>query len=409
MQLHEMGDFLQSLRKSKGLTQQELADLLNVSNKTVSKWENGLGIPEMSTLLLLADLYDVSVDDILRGSKKMNKVDDKPLERMQYIVHKSKHQYINHLILAFGMLILGVLGVNAVQIWIASRTLMIILAFVFVVLSFLIQLLNLLRIHYQLIELPKEDQKQTVFRFVVFTSLALVGFGFWIGIGVLFYNAWWINPAMNASLFSTILPALAIALLYTGLVFLIVKLVFKFPPALKLSRRITILLGGLLITILTPFLLIQFIPPRNLAIRLDYNAVNMSTYDITEQESGYYTLKLISLMQEARKQGQNPYEIYQIKLVPFWNNHTRMVYYHFTSPTDYELEVEADYFEDFLYPLGYSDFVFTDTQASAYWFDISDTHLAFEIYGYVFMNLFQIWMVVGVVVIIIPLFKKKAV
>ncbi len=408
MQLNEIGNFLQSLRKSKGFTQQELADLLNVSNKTVSKWENGLGIPEMSTLLLLADLYEVSVDDILRGSKKMNKVDDKPFERMQYIVHKSKHQYMNHYILSFGILLLGVLGVVALKVWIGSRTLIIVLGFAFVLLSFLIQLLNLLRIRYQLIELPKEALKEAIFRFVVFTTLVLIGFGFWLLIGVLFYQAWWINPSMDAAMFSTILPAFAIALLYTGLVFLIVKLAFKFPTSLKLSRRITILFGALLIIILIPFFLIQFIPARNLAIRLDYTAVNMSTYDITEQESGYYTLKLISLMQEARKQGQNPYEIYQIKLVPFWNTHTRMVYYHFTSPTDYELEVEANYFEDFLYPLGYSDFEFTDTQASAYWFDISDTHLAFEIYGYVFGNLFQIWMVVGVVVIILPQFKKKA-
>lgn len=39
------GEFLKSLRISKGLTQMELAEYLNVSNKTVSKWENGIGIP----------------------------------------------------------------------------------------------------------------------------------------------------------------------------------------------------------------------------------------------------------------------------------------------------------------------------------------------------------------------------
>lgn len=407
MQLNEMGDFLQSLRKSKGLTQQELADLINVSNKTVSKWENGLGIPEMSTLLLLADLYEVSVDDILRGSKKMNKADDKPLERMHYIVHKSKHQYINHLILAFGILILGVLGVIAVQVWIASRTLTIVLAFVFVVLSFLIQLLNLLRIHYQLIELPKEEQKQRVFRFVVFTSLALVGFGLWVLISALLYQAWGMDASMDAAMFSTFLPALAIALLYMGVIILIVKLVFKFPPSLKLPRRVTLLIGGLFLTIILPFLVLKVIPARTLAIQLDYHALNLSTYDRTEQEKGYYTLKLISMMKEAREQGQDPFNVYEIRLVPLLNTHTRMVYYHFTSPTDYELEVEADYFEDFLYPLGYSNFEFTDTQAKAYWFDINDNQLALELYGYVFGSLFQVWILLGVVVIIIPPFKKK--
>lgn len=54
MDAARVGDFLASLRKSKGYTQQEVADELNVSNKTVSKWEQGGGFPEITVLPALA-------------------------------------------------------------------------------------------------------------------------------------------------------------------------------------------------------------------------------------------------------------------------------------------------------------------------------------------------------------------
>lgn len=61
------GKLIAELRKQKGLTQQELADLLNLSNKTISKWESGSGSPDISNLPILADTLNVSVDELLRG------------------------------------------------------------------------------------------------------------------------------------------------------------------------------------------------------------------------------------------------------------------------------------------------------------------------------------------------------
>lgn len=57
------------LRKKRGLTQAELAAMLYVSNKTVSKWERGAGYPEMPQLIRLADLFGVTVDSLIRGEK----------------------------------------------------------------------------------------------------------------------------------------------------------------------------------------------------------------------------------------------------------------------------------------------------------------------------------------------------
>ena len=64
-----MGSFLAALRKAKGMTQQEVADRLNVSNKTVSKWECDDGCPEIMMLPVIAELYSVTVDEILKGER----------------------------------------------------------------------------------------------------------------------------------------------------------------------------------------------------------------------------------------------------------------------------------------------------------------------------------------------------
>lgn len=69
MEKKTMGSFMSALRKANGLTQQQVADILNVSNKTVSKWECDDGYPEITLLPAIAELYSVTVDELLRGEK----------------------------------------------------------------------------------------------------------------------------------------------------------------------------------------------------------------------------------------------------------------------------------------------------------------------------------------------------
>lgn len=64
-----IGEFLAILRKSKGYTQQEAADRLGVSNKTVSSWETGASSPDISMLPAIAELYGVTCDELLRGER----------------------------------------------------------------------------------------------------------------------------------------------------------------------------------------------------------------------------------------------------------------------------------------------------------------------------------------------------
>ncbi len=63
------GRFIAAERKRKGLTQRQLAEILNISDKTVSKWECGNGFPEISLLLPLCSELDISVNELLTGER----------------------------------------------------------------------------------------------------------------------------------------------------------------------------------------------------------------------------------------------------------------------------------------------------------------------------------------------------
>ncbi len=70
--MNNFGDFLYTLRKEKGMTQAELAELLGVTNKAVSKWETGEAMPETSLLLPLSRIFDVTVDELLNGNRNID-------------------------------------------------------------------------------------------------------------------------------------------------------------------------------------------------------------------------------------------------------------------------------------------------------------------------------------------------
>lgn len=100
MEKRTMGSFMAALRKANGLTQQQVADKLNVSNKTVSKWECNEGYPEISMLPVIAELYSVSIDELLRGEKivkefEEEKADVKSAERIKFLIEKAIVKFTN--------------------------------------------------------------------------------------------------------------------------------------------------------------------------------------------------------------------------------------------------------------------------------------------------------------------------
>ena len=97
------GDYLYTLRTEKGWTQQQLADLLGVTNKTVSKWERNEGYPSIDTLLSLSKLFNISVDELLKGGNRSTPEDSMELLLQEW--QSKKMKMLTNVILFIGLLV----------------------------------------------------------------------------------------------------------------------------------------------------------------------------------------------------------------------------------------------------------------------------------------------------------------
>ena len=70
MDQQKIGRFLRELRNEQGLTQAQVAERLNVSNRSVSRWENGTTMPDFNLLMQLSDCYNIEVGELLDGERK---------------------------------------------------------------------------------------------------------------------------------------------------------------------------------------------------------------------------------------------------------------------------------------------------------------------------------------------------
>ena len=68
--MKSIGETIASLRKKNGMTQNELAEKMNVTDKTVSKWERDISCPDINTISKLADILNVSVEELLSAKQK---------------------------------------------------------------------------------------------------------------------------------------------------------------------------------------------------------------------------------------------------------------------------------------------------------------------------------------------------
>ena len=71
----KIGTYLKELRKEKNLTQEQIAEKFGVSQRSVSRWENGNTMPDISVLIELADFYGVDLREILNGERKADNMD----------------------------------------------------------------------------------------------------------------------------------------------------------------------------------------------------------------------------------------------------------------------------------------------------------------------------------------------
>lgn len=126
MNQQKIGQFLKKMRNEKKLTQAELAEMLGVTNRSISRWENGATMPDFDLLIELAKYYEVEVGEILDGERKTDNMDAKTENLMLKVadynnVEKnffSKRMCAMFIIAIVGMVVyvgIDVLGLSAME------------------------------------------------------------------------------------------------------------------------------------------------------------------------------------------------------------------------------------------------------------------------------------------------------
>lgn len=82
----KVGQLIYSLRREKGMTQKTLADALQISDRTISKWERGLGCPDVSLLQELSEVLEVNIDMLLTGDLQSSTLNNGNMKRIHFYV-----------------------------------------------------------------------------------------------------------------------------------------------------------------------------------------------------------------------------------------------------------------------------------------------------------------------------------
>ena len=117
MDIVKIGKFLQNLRNEKGLTQEQLAEMVGVARRTVSRWETGTNMPDLDILIELSDFYAIDLREILNAERKSERMNEETKDTVLQVVEysneeKKRSAKIVTLYLSFGII---ALLINAVM------------------------------------------------------------------------------------------------------------------------------------------------------------------------------------------------------------------------------------------------------------------------------------------------------
>ena len=87
----EFNNKLYELRKQKGFSQEELASRLNVSRQTISKWEVGESAPDMEKLIAISDLFEISLDELVKGETQSQSVASEQVVKSEFYSDIKEH------------------------------------------------------------------------------------------------------------------------------------------------------------------------------------------------------------------------------------------------------------------------------------------------------------------------------
>lgn len=113
MDVIKTGKFIAAMRREQGLTQRQLADKLTISDKTVSKWETGNGLPEVSLMLPLCDLLHINVNELLSGERLTDTAYQQKAEENMMNLIKEKEESKKKIILSVVVACITVLAAVA--------------------------------------------------------------------------------------------------------------------------------------------------------------------------------------------------------------------------------------------------------------------------------------------------------
>lgn len=114
MEKKSIGSFIAILRKSQGMTQRELAERLCVSDKAVSRWERDEAAPDLTLIPVIADIFGVTCDEILRGEKLQKTDDTAPIQKkgsekqLRHLIGMNLNKFKKQLWIVFGLAAAGV-------------------------------------------------------------------------------------------------------------------------------------------------------------------------------------------------------------------------------------------------------------------------------------------------------------
>lgn len=109
MDQEKIGRFIAELRKEKSLTQQELADKLNVTDRAISHWENGRRLPDISLLKELGEVFNVTIDELISGKRMTADEQKKLLNESIVEIYTSRRRVENLQILTELLIFAGIL------------------------------------------------------------------------------------------------------------------------------------------------------------------------------------------------------------------------------------------------------------------------------------------------------------
>lgn len=119
MEKKTIGGFIAALRKANGMTQKDLAERLNVSDKTVSRWERDDGAPDLAAIPAIAEIFGVTCDELLRGERKSpteraevteeTETTPKAEKQRQRMLKSTLSQYKNRTYIAMGVSVVGMI------------------------------------------------------------------------------------------------------------------------------------------------------------------------------------------------------------------------------------------------------------------------------------------------------------